>query len=273
MAITTMQSAAANMGQPNFFRKGPNATASVSRSLWGESGFPAAGSYNATLNGVTLSSSSAQVTGQIYFKDPASGNAYLAKMSATPRMSNKNGQLGLILADRLWHNGGYDITSTAAQNSTTPTWPARDANGSTNGVGVFLGLEVSSTTGSANPTITVSYTNSDGVSGRSAVNVITTGSVSQKSDFHFIGLQAGDIGVQSVQSLTLSTSWISGTMNLVAYRPLGFLTFSGVERNAAIDALTGGFPRLYNGSVPFFISTPAVNANPFFAGSISWTYG
>ena len=275
MAITNMQDAADNIRPPSFFTKNVNGSATtLLRSLWpATGGVPAAGVYNATRDGVVLSSSSAQITGQIYFSDPASGNAYLAKLSATPKFSNSSESFGLLLCDRLWHNGGYTITSTAAQNSTTPAWPARDANGTANGDGVVLGLEISADVGAGTPTVTIDYTNSAGTAGRSGTNINATAASAPFGVFYPIGLQAGDIGVRSVQSLTLSATWTSGTINLVAYRPLALLTFSGQGRNASIDALTGGFPKLYNGSVPFFLCMGQGSANPFYTGSVSWAHG
>ena len=94
-----------------------------------------------------------------------------------------------------------------------------------------------------------------------------------KTHFLSIGLQAGDIGVRSVQSLTLSASWVSGTMNLVAYRPIAALELVGAFVPNAIDALTSGFPRLFNGSVPFFIFIPSTTTTSNISGSVVWTQG
>ena len=270
MAITTLDGIIAGAQYPRFFAKAitPTLVAGRPACLWGLGGAPGAGAFDATLNGVTLSSTSANVAGQIPFTDPGSGNSYLTRFSGAATVAGV-----LVLADRLWHNGGYTITSTSAQNSTTPTWPARDAAGSTNGDGVLLGLEVSSATGAGTPTVTIAYTNQAGTGSRSATNVNATLASSAAGAFYNIGLQAGDTGVRSVQSLTLSATWTSGTMNLVAYRPLALLTAAGLMRSSSIDALTGGFPQLYNGSVPFLICTPEFNGNSIYAGSVTWTHG
>ena len=179
----------------------------------------------------------------------------------------------LVLADRLWHNGGFTITSTAAQTVTSATFPARDANGSTNGEGVLLGLEISAAAGAAAPTITVSYTNQDGTSGRTGTNSVATANSPSAGAFFPIGLQAGDRGVRSVQSLTLSASWVSGTMNLVAYRPLAFVDATSTCVVGIVDPVTGGLPRLYNGVVPYiyYISTAA--ATPTLGGCYIETQG
>jgi hypothetical protein len=253
MAITTLDGVVAGQQPPFFISKAVTATLVAGRpaSLWSLAGSPGAGSFDATLNGVTLSSTSAQVAGQIRHVDPGSGNAHLSRLQAQATQAGT-----LLLLDRLWHNGGYTITSTSAQNSTTPTWPARDIAGSTNGDGVLLALEISAATGAGTPTVTVGYTNQAGTASRTATNILATVASSAIGATYFIGLQAGDTGVRSVQSLTLSATWTSGTMNLVAYRLLAALEIGGAFQSNAIDAITGGMPRLYNGTVPWLVFVP-----------------
>lgn len=272
MAISSLDGVIAGMLPPRRFSKAvtPTLVAGRAASLWGLGGNPNAGAFDTTLNGVTLSSTSSQVTGQIPLTDPGSGNNYLARLQAAATQAGV-----LMLCDRLWHNGGYTITSTGAQASTTPTWPARDVNGTTSGDGVLLGVEVSTITGAGTPTITVSYTNSTGAgtSGRSATNVIPTVATSAVGTFYELGLATGDQGVKSVQSLTLSATWTSGVINLVAYRVLASLELTGAFVPNAIDALTGGFPKLYNGTVPFFIFIPNTTTATNVSGQVVWTAG
>ena len=49
------------------------------------------------------------------------------------------------MIDVLWYNTGLVVTTTTLQAVTTPTLPARDINGSTNGDGVGLALLQQST--------------------------------------------------------------------------------------------------------------------------------
>lgn len=270
MAITTVDGALAGMQWPRFFGKAGTGTIVSGRpqSLWALAGNPGAGSYDTTLAGVALSSTSAQVNGQIHFADPGSGNTYLARMTGQATQAGV-----LMLVDRLWHNGGFTITSTSAQTVNSATWPARDATGTTDGAGVLLGLEVSAACGAAAPTITVSYTNSAGTSGRSATNWFATANSPGAGAFFPIGLQAGDLGVRSVQSLTLSASWVSGTINLVAYRPLAFLDLVAGSVPNALDMLQAGMPRMFNGTVPALIFSPVTTSNTIVQGSIVWTQG
>lgn len=276
MAITTLDGVIAGMRPPMKIAKAVTATLVAGRpaSLWSLAGSPGAGGFDTTLNGVTLSSTSALVNGQIPHYDPVSGNAYLARLQANATQAGT-----LLLLDRIWHNGGFTITSTAAQNITSPTWPSRcptsgtDDTPSTNGHAVLLAVEVSAATGAGTPTITISYTNQAGTASRSATNIIATVASSAIGATYFIGLQAGDTGVRSVQSLTLSATWTSGTINLVAFRELAALELPGAFIPNAIDAITGGLPRLYNGTVPWLVLVPNTTTASNIQGSYMETHG
>lgn len=270
MAITTLDGAIAGMQWPRYIAKAatPTMVAGRPQSLWGLAGNPGAGTWNTTLNGVTLSGSTTQVGGQIPYTDPVTGNGYLARLQASATVAGT-----LLLCDRLWHNGGYNVTVTTAQASTTPAWPARDANGTSNGDGVLLGLEISAAAGAAAPTITVSYTDQGGTAGMTATNSFPTASSPTAGAFYPIGLAAGDTGVRSLQSVTLSTSWVSGTMNMVAYRVLAALELTAGFVPNAIDAITAGFPRIYNGTVPFLIFIPSATTASNISGQVVWTQG
>lgn len=270
MAITTLDGALAGMQWPRYFAKGVTGTMVAGRpwSLWSLAGNPGAGAFDTTLNGVTLSSTSAQVNGQIPFTDPGSGNTYLARFQGGATISGT-----LLLCDRLWHNGGYTITTTTAQNSTTPTWPSRDVDGATSGKGVLVGIEVSAACGAAAPAPTLTYTNSAGTGSRTASLSFATANSPAVGSFFPFGLQAGDLGIQSVQSLTLGTSWVSGTINLVAYRVLASLELTGAFVPNAIDSLTSGFPRMYNGTVPFLIFIPSTTTTSNISGQMIITQG
>lgn len=240
-------------------------------STWPLAGIPGAGAYDTTLNGVTLSSSSALVAGQLPHFDPTSGlSSYLARLSFA---STQSFQGMVYLCDRLWHNGGINVTSTSAQNITSPTWPARDDGGATNGNGVLLGLEISSAIGAASSrSATISYTDQDNNPGASGVSIDLTSSSDPAGIFYRIGLASGDFGVRSVQSLTLSGTLTSGTVNLVAYRVIAELI---ITPNNSLDAISGGMPVLYNGAVPFMLIVCSAGSltYPKFAGSYGEAQG
>lgn len=271
MAITTVDGLIAGFKPTRLFFKSITPTLVVGRpqSLWGLGGIPGAGSFDTTLNGVTLSSTSALVNGQLPFYDPAGGsNTYLARFTADATVAGR-----ILLCDRLWHNGGYTITSTGVQSSTTPTWPARDNDGTTNGSGVLLGLEISALAGAAAPTITVTYTNSAGTGSRTAGFAFATANSPTAGAFFPIALQAGDVGVKSMESIQLNTSWLSGTMNMVAYRVLAAVDSPNAYVAGALDVLAGGMSRMYDGTVPFLIFIPTATNASYVAGTLAMAQG
>lgn len=268
MAITTVDGILAGFQPRQWFGKAVTGTMVAGRpwSTWALAGTPGAGSFDTTLAGVALS---APVNGQIPFDNPSSGNTYLARFTGSAT------QVGtLLLCDRLWHNGGFTITSNTSQTVNSATFPARDEDGSTNGKGVLVGLEVSASCGAAAPTITLGYTNSAGTSSRTATNWFSTANSPAAGSFFPIGLQAGDLGVRSIQSMTLSTSWVSGTVNLVAYRVLGTAGVAAAwYSSGGEDWLQTGATRLYDSSVPFIVFVPSTTTSSNVLADIVYSQG
>lgn len=266
MAITTADQLLAGMKPANDFLKvaTPTLVAGRPHSLFYLAGMPGAATASANaLAGAALTT----YAGQLPFGNPASGSAYLARLQAQATIPGT-----LLLCDRLWHNAGITITSNTAQTIDSVAWPARDANGSTNGVGVLCGVEVSAATGAGTPTMTIGYTNSANTDTRTATNIIATVATSAAGAFYPIGLQAGDDGIRSIQTFTLSATWTSGTIHLVAYRILARLDL-GVTPINAIDALTGGMPKAYDNTVPFLIFIPSTTTASVISGHVIWSHG
>ena len=267
MAIVSLDGAIAGMTPPVYFSKAVTGNLVAGRPF---SPFYLAGTPGAAvaptpgLAGAALTSYAGQLP-----IPAASGNTHLARFSGVA-----SAQAGiLLLCDRLWHNSGFTITSTAAQTVNSVAFPARDRNGSTDGEGVQLGVQISTATGAGTPTITVNYTNQANTSGRTATNSTATVASSAAGTFYPIGLAAGDTGVRSVQTLTLSATWTSGTMHLVAYRVLATLELPAAGIPNAVDALTSGMPRLYDTSVPFLIFIPQTTTTTQLSGSVVYTQG
>lgn len=225
---------------------------------------PAATAPTPGLGGVALTS----YTNSLLFTNPSSGNTYVARLQASAPQGGT-----LLLCDRLWHNSGFTITSTSAQTVNSVAWPARDVAGSTNGEEVYIGVEVSTATGAGVPTLTMSYTNSAGTASRTGTNIVATVATSAAGTFYPLGLNAADTGVRSVQTFTLSATWTSGTIHLVAYRVLARLELTTAFIPNAADALTAGFARAYDNTVPFLIFIPQTTTTSNIAGHVIWTQG
>mgnify|MGYP000851113750 CR=1 FL=1 len=125
----------------------------------------------------------------------------------------------LLLADRLVEFGGLVANVTTPQAVSALALPAR-ATGATD---VELWLEVYTAGGAtASAVVTASYTNQDGTPGRTATLVggLPANGVPINRTYQ-LSLQAGDTGVESVQSLTLGTSTgTAGNIGLVLRRTL-----------------------------------------------------
>lgn len=266
MAITSLDQLIAGMLPPiEFLKVGSTMEAAgVMHSFLYTAGNPGAGvAPTPGLNGAALTT----YAGQIPFSNPGgSARSYLARLEAAASVPGR-----LMLADRLWHNSGIVVTTTGPQGITTPTWPARDRNGATAGDGVQIALEVSALMGNAAITnTTLLYTNSAGTNSRVAIARFPASA--QPGTFVRFELQAGDTGVQSIQSLTLGTSYVSGTMHLVAYRSLATLPVA-VNTGQAADAVALGMPRLYDNSVPFLLWLPTATTATTVQGQIVWAQG
>lgn len=178
------------------------------------------------------------------------------------------------LIDLLWYNTGAVVTTTTGQTVNSGTLPSRDLNGTSNGDGVRAALYALTTAGAAaaiaNTTIT--YTDQDGNTGNTGTFDGTVGyrwpvggDIGTWAPFQ---LAAGDTGIRSIQTLTLGTSYVSGTLSLMMYRPLAME--STLTANTGSGSLTGqnGLGqnpgvRVYNGSCLSIVgvSAPATTLN------------
>lgn len=152
------------------------------------------------------------------------------------------------------------------------------------GVGVqMMAVSVASGTG-LGPSFTVNYTNSDGVSGRTS-QTITLGAATANGSIlcghgglsttvvntPFIGLQNGDKGVRSIQSVTFPSTLDVGLFALVLVKPLMTSTF--FENTSPIETElithTSGLPKIYDDAYLNLIMCPAASVSGFqFFGDI-----
>jgi len=268
MAITSLDGALAGMQAPQDFLKvgGTMEAAGVHYSPFYVTGRPgAAVAPSPGLAGAALTTYS----GQIPWSNPVSGNSYLARFSASASVAGT-----LILYDRLWHNSGITVTTTTGQTINSATLPARDRNGSTDGVGVMVGIEVSTATTNASPVTntTLTYTDDAGTGSKTAT-ISSFPATSVAGTFVPFQLAAGDTGVRSIQTLTLGTSYGAGAIHLVAYRVLARVDLPIANVGAAINSISGGFVRLYNNTVPSLLWLPTATTATTISGQMIVTQG
>lgn len=237
-----------------------------------DAGFPGAFAPGTPgINGRTTDGTTTTDNGCLVIKNPASGANYLTNLTVTPTV------VGLFyLVDVLWINSGIVVTTTTAQAITTPTFPARDINGSTNGEGLMIGLLT--TTANTNAAVinnsTVSYTNSDGTAGRTATLLNAVGTQIPVSPtigtIVWFLLAAGDKGVRSIQSITLGTSLVAGAVSLLVARPLAYVpaTIANVGNQLAPVAMNPGV-RLYDGTCAILCQLASATTATTISGAVT----
>lgn len=263
MAITTLDQAAAGMRPAFAFAKAGITPAAVGAlrayTHWYATGVPGAATAPAIgVNGEAVTPALANTAGRISRANPTGGQfAYLGRLSA---ISSIGGALWLV--DRLWQNSGLSTTLTTSQAITPAALPTgRDLNGAASGHGVLAAIEWSGTGGAGTPTATITYTNQDGVTGRTA----TLASVATPpiGTFELFSLQAGDTGIRSIQSFQWSATHTSGAFHLVLFRLVAALELPSNNMGVSVDFLTSGAPRIFDDSVLqtllFLQSTSAAN--------------
>lgn len=204
--------------------------------------------------------------------DPASGALYLTQADF---ISSNIETIQLI--DVLWYNTGLTVTTTTAQNITFGTLQARDLNGTSNGEGVYAALYALTALGNAAAVAntTISYTDESGNAGATGTFSGVVGW--QAPATPVIGtwmpfqLAAGDRGIRSLQSITLGTTYTSGTMALILYRPLATVPVIASYTGNGVASYSFQVPpgvRIYPNSCIWAISV----ANGTTASNITGTY-
>lgn len=120
-----------------------------------------------------------------------------------------------ITAVKLNHNHPTTLNFSPQPNAT---------NRLRTGEGCMIFVEVTSALSAASNTRTFSYTNQSGTSGRTTQDMVTVASAIvgrvPYADSVWVGLQSGDTGVRSLQSVTLVTGTATGSYNISLVRSL-----------------------------------------------------
>lgn len=154
----------------------------------------------------------------------------------------------------------------------------------TDGAGVQMIPVTVAPCGGTSPTFVVSYTNSSGVSGRTSqtctlsnictynggVYASTTGVAATTG--LYIGLQDGDSGVRSIESVQFTSGTDVGLMAIVLVKPLTYGVM--IDRTAPTEILTlehtANLPRIYDDAyINFFTQTNGTIGGQSFFGEIT----
>lgn len=151
-----------------------------------------------------------------------------------------NGAGGAILVDLLNVNGGLSAIVTTAQTTNLPTAALTRY---TTGEGVMAGIVIYSTLGSTSTTLTISYTNQAGTPGRTSTATSFSGSTGLREAAILIPipLQAGDTGVQSIESVTIPASTgTAGNFGVCMFKPLAMISLESATGSMPLDAVSTG---------------------------------
>ena len=161
-----------------------------------------------------------------------------------------------ILCDRLSHSAGLDATQTGARTTNLPT-PALTRY--TDGIGVMCMLTVYTQIGTTGTTVTVSYTNQAGTSGRTSPSVVFGGTAFREANRSIlIPCQSGDAGFRAVASVNLAGSTgTTGNYGVTLFKPLSTIIVDEqhnvTHANLINGKLMGGMPEIVDDAALFFI--------------------
>ena len=236
-----------------------------------DAGFPGAWAPGTPgVNGRVTDGTQSADYGCIPIKNAAVGANYLTELQMAASVNHAH-----FFYDVLWVNSGLSATSTSTvQAIVSPTLPARDINGTTNGEGCVIGLYFSaaSTLAAVNALSQVTYTNSKGVGSRVATLLGVQGSQAPATPVVgtvlWYNLAAGDSGVRSIQGFNIgATSWLTGTINLFIARDVA--TIGTTIPNVAAQKIIGAPGiRLYNGTCMHHAVLASAITATFFAGEL-----
>lgn len=152
--------------------------------------------------------------------DPlASGETYeISKAALRIRAANSGVYLVASLCDRIWGAGTFNATTVGTTTfSGTPSLAGRVPPGGDYTSFELVAEFVTALTGTV--VATASYTNESGVAGRTAtLTAVSNSGYTAANGCSQFALQAGDRGIQSVQSLTISSAGTAGTFNIIVAR-------------------------------------------------------
>jgi hypothetical protein len=206
-------------------------------SLWTAAGQPGVGAVPAAFGSSGTVPTNA-TAGAVPFVNPGSGNSYLARLFATSSVPGT-----LVLYDRLWACSALLATAT----SQTIVTPAALTRPDANGVNAEIWIEATVAIGTTASNASCTYTNQAAVTGHVTSPVIPMVTSAPIGWAVQLPLAAGDTGVQTIQTMTLSAAMSAGQFNLVIQRriaefaiPAAWLSFPPQ------DPFWSGLPQIYN---------------------------
>jgi hypothetical protein len=219
---------------PIFSKVSLTTVANAWSSLWQVAGTTVAGTYTAIPGGAAPDHTTPGSM-DTFMSKPASGNKYLLTFGFTSAQ-----QLNMVLLHDLLVAAGSISTTVATAQTVNTTALTRYITG----VGVLITFDISTALGASAANITVnSYTNTVPTSGKTTAAVAMTPSaiaarLQPVALGPFMALAAGDVGVTSIQQVTLSATMAAGVIALNLYKPLSIIPGIAANIYAERDSTT-----------------------------------
>lgn len=185
-------------------------------------------------------------------KHIVNASAYTAAATTAPCV--------LMLVDLLGFYRVSTVTTTTAQTLNNTVTLPRYTDGA--GVQAFMWNTNTTALGAATPNLSINYTNSAGTAGRATPTVLPVGKTAAANGlvlysgtgagkyWPFLPLQSGDSGIRSIQSVTISASYVSGEFSIWLCKPLLTLpiTTLGVASERDLMNQVPSLPIVYDGA-------------------------
>jgi hypothetical protein len=244
MAVTTLDGIIAALDQTIPFNKTASRTsvAAIPFSIFDLTGNPGAGvlAGTNTANGVVPNDSQAGVPVINAFNGANVG--YLSKVDFSNTVASR-----LFIYDRLFTAGAYAFNAAVALAS-QPSYASRLPNTDYKGLQIWIEC-VTAFTG--NQSIAITYTNQDGVTGRTT-GTIATGIAPTVGRMLQLNLQAGDTGVQKIESVTCTVATV-GTFNVHVLRKLWSGRVKFANDGDIHEFTKTGLPQVYTDTSLFYV--------------------
>jgi hypothetical protein len=185
---------------------------------------------------------------------PGGVTGYLGAVAVSPTF-NVQGGGRVRISDMLWKAGAYAFNANVTLAS-QPSYSGRIPNGDYKGTELWIDT---TTAFVGTPTITITYTNQDGVTGQSTGAVVMPAAFPVNRMYQ-MPLQAGDTGVQKVESVVCTVA-TGGAFNVMVLRPLwmGRIAHGGNEEFQGPDKTD--LPIVFDSSALLFQSAADYNNN------------
>lgn len=247
----------------------PSTIAGRYHSLWMYEGQPANGLTSGITSGAGLSASIPTNTtqGGLGQTEPQAGNEkWLTQVAASGLVAGV-----LVMYDRLMHNRNISGTSVSAQTvQGEPPNPAITRY--TNGQGNIMWAEIYTAIGATLRTLTVTYTNEAGLTGRQGRASIGGTNLNERTRVIMIPLTGNDKGVRAIERVQLdATTGTVGDFGMVIGHPLAFMCIGGAGQAGWRDFSTGlpTIPKIENTANLCFLWTSNTTTSPEILGAVS----